>query len=198
MDGRSWKIVGGTTVALLLILVLGALAFIYSGAYNVAATEEHTALVRWVLETTQDRSIGARGADVGEAPPFDSTLVVAGFDGFRAMCVECHGAPGFDPDVNGQGLYPEPPELGEEAQEFTDSELFWITKNGIKFTGMPAFGPTHSDEDLWSLVAFMRELEEMTPEEYQQRVTRREAELEASGEDTGGHTHAPGTPEHDH
>lgn len=106
------------------------------------------------------------------------------------------GSPGVDPGVNGQGLYPEPPELGEEAHEFTDGELFWITKYGVKFTGMPAFGATHADRDLWAVVAFMRELEEMASEEYERRVAEREAELEAQGS-SAGHSHAPGTPEHE-
>lgn len=197
MDARDWKIVALTAVGVLVLLALGGLTFSYSGVYNVAATGEHTGLVEWVLETTQERSVRARGGDVPEPPPFDSALIVAGFNGFRDMCVQCHGAPGVDPDVNGQGLYPAPPELGEEAHELTDGELFWITKHGIKLTGMPAFGPTHSDEDLWAVVAFIRELEEMNPEDYARRVAEREAELEAPGSESG-HSHAPGTPEHSH
>lgn len=196
MDGRTWKVAGVTAVAVLALLALGGLVFIYSGGYKVAATDGHSGLVQWALETTKDRSIRARGDEVPEPPAFDSALVVSGFDGFRDMCVQCHGAPGVDPGVNGQGLYPAPPELGEEAPEYSDGELFWITKHGVRFTGMPAFGPTHADQDLWAVVAFIRELEAMSPEEYERRVADREAELEAEGS-TGGHSHAPGTPEHE-
>lgn len=197
MEPRTWKVAGVTAFLVLVLLALGGLAFMYSGGYNVAATEGHSGLVQWALETTKDRSIRTRGDNAPEPPPFDSALIVAGFDGFRDMCVQCHGAPGADPGVNGQGLYPKPPELGGEAHEFTDGELFWITKHGVKFTGMPAFGPTHADRDLWAVVAFIREMEEMSPDEYQRRVAEREAELEAQGS-SGGHTHAPGTPEHEH
>lgn len=196
MDGRTWKVAAVTAITMATLLAVGGLAFLYSGFYNVAASDGHSRLVQWALETTKDRSIRARGAEVPEPPAFDSALVVSGFDGFRDMCVQCHGAPGVDPGVNGQGLYPEPPELGDEAHEFTDGELFWITKHGIKFTGMPAFGPTHADRDLWAVVAFIREMEAMSPEEYERRVAEREAELE--GEGSTGHTHAPGTPEHEH
>jgi mono/diheme cytochrome c family protein len=197
MDGRDWKVAGVTVAIGVAALGLGGLAFMYSGAYNVAATAEHTPVVRWALQTTQARSVKARGDRAPKAPPFDSALVVSGFDGFRDMCVECHGAPGVDPGVTGQGLNPEPPELSEEAEEMSDGELFWVTKHGVKFTGMPAFGLTHSDEDIWALVAFMRELQEMTPEEYARRVAEREAALEAQGSE-GGHSHAPGTAEHSH
>lgn len=195
MEGRSWKTVGTTTAVVLALFALGGLGFMFSGAYDVAATSDHTGPMKWILQTTLDRSIDARGERVPAPPPFDSAMVAAGFDGFRDMCVPCHGAPGVDRGVNGQGLNPRPPELGEEASEMTDGELFWVTKNGIKFTGMPAFGPTHSDEDLWAVVAFLRELQAMTPEEYERRVAEREEALEAEGA-TGGHTHAPGTPEH--
>ena len=197
MDGRSWKIAGLGALAVVVILALGGLAFVYSGSYDVAATDAHTGVVQWALETTKDRSIRAHAAGVPEPPAFDSALVVSGFDGFRGMCVECHGAPGVDPGINGEGLNPEPPELGGEAHEFSDGELFWITKHGVKFTGMPAFGPTHADRDLWAVVAFIRELEGMSPEEYERRVAEREAELEAMGS-SGGHSHAPGTPDHEH
>ena len=197
MDGSEWKIAGLGALAMLAILALGGLGFIYSGGYDVAATAQHTGMVQWALETTKDRSIRAATADVPEAPAFDSALVMSGFDGFRGMCVECHGAPGVDPGINGEGLNPAPPELGEEAHEWSDAELFWITKHGVKFTGMPAFGPTHADRDLWAVVAFIRELEEMSPEEYQRRVEEREATLEAEGS-SGGHSHAPGTAEHEH
>lgn len=197
MDGRDWKVAGLGALTLIVIMALGGLAFMYSGGYDVAATEGHTGLVEWALETTKDRSIRARADDVPAPPAFDSALVVSGFDGFRAMCVECHGAPDVDPGINGEGLNPAPPELGEEAHEWSDAELFWITKHGVKFTGMPAFGPTHADVDLWAVVAFIRELEEMSPEEYQRRVAEREAALEAEGS-SGGHEHAPGTAEHEH
>ena len=197
MEGRTWRVAGLAVLAIAVLLVAGGLGFVYSGAYDVAATGDHTGLVTWALETTKDRSIRARAADVAAPPPFDSALVVSGFDGFRDMCVECHGAPGVDPGINGVGLNPSPPELGEEAHEFDDAELFWITKHGLKFTGMPAFGPTHADRDLWAVVAFIRELEEMAPEEYARRVAEREAELEATGSE-GGHSHAPGTPAHEH
>lgn len=199
MQAGTGKVVIITLVIAAAVLGVIGLGVMYSGVYNVAATSEHTPLVRWALKTTQERSIRAHGDDAApEAPPFDSALVISGFDGYRGMCVECHGAPGVDPGVNGQGLNPQPPDLAEEAEEMSDGELFWVTRNGVKFTGMPAFGPTHDDEEIWGLVAFMRELAEMTPAEYARRVEEREAALEAEGAEPGGHSHAPGTPEHEH
>lgn len=87
---------------------------------------------------------------------------------FDDMCVQCHGAPGKDPSIVGKGLNPPPPWLPGTVQRWTRAELFWIVKNGVKMTGMPAFGPTHSDEDLWLLVAFLQRLPNIKPEEFRE------------------------------
>jgi mono/diheme cytochrome c family protein len=88
-----------------------------------------------------------------------------------------------------------------EEGEWSDAELFWIVKNGIKMTGMPAFGPTHGDEDLWAIVAIMKELPELSEEAYAERVealsapaAAEDGEAPAEGE---AHTHADGR-QHEH
>src|SRR5688500_20399506 len=82
------------------------------------------------------------------------------------MCVASHGAPGVERGILGKGINPEPPALAVEAGEGSDSELFWIIKNGIKMAGMPAFGATHTDEQLWGILAFLRQLQDLSPQEY--------------------------------
>jgi mono/diheme cytochrome c family protein len=65
-------------------------------------------------------------------------------------------------------IYPSPPDLTdpEVVARWSDVELFWLLKHGIKDTGMMAVGPTHSDEDIWGVTAFVRQLPEMTAEQY--------------------------------
>ena len=53
-------------------------------------------------------------------------------------------------------------------QKRTDGELFWLVQGGIRMTGMPAFGPTHSDEEIWKIVAFVRRLPALSPEDQQE------------------------------
>jgi len=69
----------------------------------------------------------------------------------------------------GHGLYPKPPDLrGPRTQKLSDGELFWIIENGVRFTGMPAFGGMgeHGNgEDSWKLVRFIRHLPQLTMEE---------------------------------
>jgi mono/diheme cytochrome c family protein len=188
------KTVRALIVCLALIAAAGLL-FLYSGLYDVAADVEHTGPVEWVLSTTQSRSVHRRAEEV--RPPAwlaqpDPGVLRTGLVHYHEMCVTCHGAPGIGLSEIAQGLNPAPPELSHEAEE--PGELFWVTKHGIKMTGMPAFGVTHSDEEIWAIVAFLQQMPQMTKEQYQARLV--EAGL-AEAPAAPGHTHAPGT-EHRH
>ena len=195
-----------TVVAILVLLGALALGVVYSGAYDVAATSPDEGLVGWALETAQERSVERRAKAV-QVPPLEGPeLLATGLVHYHEMCVTCHGAPGVPASEIGAGLNPFPPEMAEEAEELGPAELFWVVKNGIKMTGMPAFGPTHSDEELWAIVAFVETLPEMSGEEYAAAV--REAGLAGmageAAEPTGAageehsHTDPPGAPPHRH
>ncbi len=97
----------------------------------------------------------------------DPEIVQAGALSYDAMCSPCHGAPGASLPEMAQGFDPQPPALAEEVKEWTPAELFWITKHGIKLTGMPAWGPTHNDQELWEIVAFLEKLPTLSPADYQ-------------------------------
>lgn len=180
-----------------LLLGVGAFVFISTGAYSVAATEPHTAFTRWLLNTTQKRSVAVRADDVPAQPPVDSAMVRQGFEEYREMCVACHGAPGVERGTLGKGINPKPPDLAEEAAEWSDRELFWITKHGIKLAGMPAFGVTHSDNELWGIVAFLRRLESMSPDEYRRLATEAPTHAHAGMVETAPQVQA-GMQEMDH
>jgi mono/diheme cytochrome c family protein len=94
---------------------------------------------------------------------------------FRTMCVACHGEPGGKPSEMGHGLNPKAPELSEVVGRWSDSELHWIIANGIRMTGMPAFGATHKDEEIWALVEFLRTLSGRSPAQYRSLVDSLEA-----------------------
>jgi len=150
------------------LLVVGAIVIISTGAYNVAASTPHTALTHWLMHKAMERSVAARADEIPAPPVVDSAMVRHGFEEFHEMCVVCHGAPGVERGALGKGMAPKPPDLSEVAAEWSDRELFWITKHGIKLAGMPAFGVTHSDEALWGIVAFLRRLQDMSPTTYRQ------------------------------
>ncbi|HLZ93415.1 MAG TPA: c-type cytochrome [Candidatus Acidoferrum sp.] len=86
---------------------------------------------------------------------------------FADHCAICHADDGSAGTMLGRNLYPKPPDLRrEDTQKLADGELFWIIENGVRFTGMPAFGGEHgSEQDSWKLVRFIRHLPQLTPEE---------------------------------
>jgi mono/diheme cytochrome c family protein len=154
-------------VAGLLAAILGGLALLYSGILEVAATVPHSPLTRWALETAMESGVRRRARGVEPAPFLaEEARVRAGAVAYDAMCAPCHGAPGRQPEAVGKGLLPEPPDLAEVAAAWSPGEIFWITKHGVRMTGMPAFGPTHTDAELWEVVALVERLAELSPADY--------------------------------
>jgi mono/diheme cytochrome c family protein len=193
------RIVTAVLIAVLVVL-LGGFAFVYSGLYNVAATEPHWPVTRRVLDTLRTRSIKTHAAGI-QAPPglADPAKLLIGIDHFAAHCAVCHGAPGVPRGDMARGLYPPPPDLAKAAQLYSSAELFWITKHGIKMTGMPAWSD-HSNDELWATVTFIQKLPGMTEQDY--------AGLLMASMAHGGHRHqseeakpavpqSPGAPDHD-
>ncbi len=165
------------TLGALLVLLIGLiLLFIYSGVYSVAATAPHTRLTEWALSTAMKHSVRRHARGIEPPPLSDSSLAQRGFHHYREMCVTCHGAPGASLSEIGKGLNPNAPELSEEVHEWAEAELFWITKHGIKMSGMPAFGPTHDDDELWAIIAFLKQLDSISPEDYQALAPAEEGE----------------------
>jgi mono/diheme cytochrome c family protein len=149
------------------VLLVGSLIFIYSGWYNVSAINEETGIMRWVLNTTSDNSVEHYSKDISVPDLNDSLIIKVGFEYYNEMCVSCHGAPGKEESELSKGLNPHAPYLVRSAKHMDPRELFWVTKNGIKMTGMPAWGKTHSDEKIWAIVAFMKRLPSTSAEEYE-------------------------------
>lgn len=178
----------------LLVAVVGVallMGFVYSGLYPVAADVPHYQPTTWLLETLRERSIKRAAADIS-VPKLDSSkLLLSGGADYNDMCAGCHLKPGKDKSDLSIGLYPVPPNLSlpnahadhdhGHDENYVLQRQFWIIKHGIKASGMPAWGPTHSDERIWAMVAFLRQLPDLTPVQYQILTARQ------SGADGGHH-----------
>lgn len=151
---------------LVVLGLLAALIFIHSGVFNVAATVEDAPPLRWVLVTTREASVRRHARGI-EAPDLSGAQrVESGFRTYRDACAMCHAAPGRDAFPMAQGLNPQAPSLAEKAEEMSAAELYWVIKNGIRFTGMPAWGGVLSDREIWDVVAFIQRLPDMTAADY--------------------------------
>ena len=193
---RIMKTILMTLLLAALLLVVAAAALIYSGAYDVSASTPHGAFSRWLMETAMRSSV-ARQADGIEVPQLDDpSLTLAGINDFEEMCVQCHGAPGKEPGAVGQGLNPPAPDLAESAGEMSAAELLWVTKHGIRMTGMPAWGRTHADDALWPVVALMTVLPGLDAEAYEELLNRAEGMgHHANGSADNRHVHGHDDPQ---
>ena len=162
----SVGLVAGSIFASLTFLALLGLLIVYTGSYNIAATEDHTSFTRWALDTTQHTSVDRRADGVVAPDRFTEETIENGASMYKDSCEHCHAGPGVERAGWASGMRPRPPHLAEAAAEWELAEVFWLSKHGIKMTGMPAFGPTHDDQTLWGVAAFVKELPAMTPEKY--------------------------------
>jgi len=160
------KIAAATLGIIITFVIIAVLTVMYTGAFNVATAWQDPALLRWMLAATRESSIESRAQNV-QAPALDGAdRIDKGFRGFREMCAICHVTPGGKSSPLAKGLNPQPPDLSKDEDHMSAAELFWVTKNGIRMTGMPAWGPSHSDEELWDIVAFIKTLPQMSAAAY--------------------------------
>ena len=151
-----------------LIVVFAFTIYFFLERYDVSATKPHPEIMNKFFHSIAERSI-QRNSKKLENPydVNDKRMYAKGFVEYDAMCVHCHGAPGVEPAPTGKGLFPPPPKFPEEAlYEYSLKDIFWVTKNGVKMTGMPAYGPTHDDETIWAIAIFLDGAREMTAREY--------------------------------
>jgi len=164
-----------TVVVVLALFVIGGFAFIYLGVFDIAANHPHSKLTLWFINKTVMQSVQHRARGINPPDLSRPSMVTSGSYHFQQMCVQCHGGPGVERSEAGEGLYPQGPNLAGAKRHWTPKELFWITQNGLKMTGMPAWGRTSTDEEIWAMVAFMEQMPAISPEKYQQMLNEAEA-----------------------
>lgn len=109
---------------------------------------------------------------------------------YQEHCAVCHGDDGSgNPKFHGV-MYPRPTDLrSADTQEMSDGELYWVVKNGVRWSGMPAFGkPGDDDEHAWKMVAYVRHLPKLTLME-QQQVLHRTGDPMDHGDSSHEHSH---------
>lgn len=160
IDGAACYLAGMATV------VAAGLAVIATGAFDASASAPHIRLVGWALRLTMINSVRARAAPLPLKAPLDPAEVRAGFRIYDRECAPCHGGPGVARDRWVSGLTPTPPYLIDASRRWTPGELYWIVRNGVKMTAMPAWCGQRSDAELRSIMAFLATLPTLTPQAY--------------------------------
>jgi cytochrome c553 len=162
-------IVGATFAALGLVAFLVAV----SGIYNVAASRPHFEITRLLLQFGLERSVSTHSwFETSSKPDLDDPdLIRLGAGHFVRGCAFCHGAPGEPRNHAANFMQPEPPALSLAATEWSDKELFWIVRHGLKYTGMPGWPALERADEIWAMVAFLRRLPGMKPDTYRELTT---------------------------
>jgi mono/diheme cytochrome c family protein len=182
--GFSWGSAIAGAVAIIVLAVVAVAIVAFGGFYPMAASDQHTAGVRWIIGEARDAAV-ARSASSLKAPAFSAADIRMGGSHFKGMCQECHGGPGVEPEEFAGGMNPHPPNLARAAGDLSVAEVFWIAKNGIKMSGMPGFGKTDSDDELWKVAAFVKQLPKVSASDYASMPNAHEEMSDEGGNKTG-------------
>lgn len=159
------------------LVAFGALSgaiILLSGAYSTAATTQHFKVTHQVLDAGLRLSVRASARHV-RAPDLDRPGMLArGVACFRTHCVQCHGAPGVAPIPAARGMLPIASNLTQTAREWPPEWLYYVTRKGVRMTGMPAWEMRIDEDDLWATVSFLTRLPVLTREQYRRLATRAE------------------------
>jgi mono/diheme cytochrome c family protein len=154
---------------LLLIIIAVGLGWWYVRVHGFSARAEPLAVEKAVAERLRHLSVPAAQRDMKNPLPLTDEVLADGRAHFADHCAVCHGNDGRGETEMGKGLYPKAPNMREDdTQGMTDGEIFYIIKNGVRFTGMPSWGDPEStadDESNWKLVHFIRHLPKLTAQE---------------------------------
>lgn len=173
-------------IGMIVLLLAIVLLIVLTGGYNVAATDRHNPLVAWALSTTMRNHVQDAAEDVGEPPAVTPAMIAAGAGRYKSMCAHCHGGVGAGRAEWAKAMRPMPPPLAHAAQRWSIEEVHWIVHHGVKMSGMPAFGPTHDEEAIWTIAAFVEAMPKMSAEQYA-----------SYGSAEGGHSHQSSSHSHE-
>ena len=171
-------------------VALAGAVYFFGGFYSVSAADGGNTVLEWTARNVRMASVNQNGH--APAPPAwleDADTVQAGAHEFAEHgCAHCHGAPGVKPNPMARGMHPQPPALARVARHLSNDELFWVIKNGIRMTGMPAFDGME-DAEVWRVVTFIKRMNSVTPMQYE----RWSAEAGGHGNShAAGETHGHG------
>jgi mono/diheme cytochrome c family protein len=155
-----------TTAVLAVLAAIGGALAVLNGWYDVAATQQHWQPTYSVLESAMRHAVRLRAREIPEPPLTDPQMALRGAGCFRDKCEECHGAPGVAPGDPGKSMQPLPGPLVDARRHWRPRELYWLTRHGIRMSGMPAWEFRLREEELWELVAFMQRLPDFDAAQY--------------------------------
>jgi cytochrome c553 len=152
-------------ITLALLATLG-LSVAWLGIINIGASGGHWAITDVFLHWTMRNAVRTQTALTVMEPASDPSGITSAAGHYAASCAFCHGAPGEGLPPVMQAATPPVPSLLENVSQWSDPQLFWIIKHGVKFTAMPAWPSQQRDDEVRRMVAFVRQLPTLSPAQY--------------------------------
>ena len=150
--------------SILVMAGLGACAYRFLTTHGFSAREKPSPVEAFLARHARRIASPAGAKDLGNPAAPTPLNIAEARDHFADHCAICHANDGSGKTQINSGLYPPAPDMRKhETQQLSDGELFYIIKNGIRFTGMPGWGG--EDEENWKLVLFIRHLPKITAKE---------------------------------
>ena len=148
----------------IVILLAGGYVFISMGLMPANADGKPPALEKWMARKSLRASI-QKEAPQGPGPvAMTAANLTEGVKLYAQNCAVCHGASDAKASNIAVGLYQHAPQLAEDGvEDDPEGKIFWKVKHGIRLTGMPAFSPTLSDEQIWKVVLFLKHMDSLPP-----------------------------------
>lgn len=173
---RQWL---GPLSAAGLLAAIGGAVVVATGLLAFPASREDPEGLARIVHTAFKNSTREHSRDVAVPADHDAPWrVQLGAGHYARVCASCHGEPGRGQSPIATSMRPRPQYLAHVVGEFEERELFWIVQNGVKFAGMPAWPHPQREDEIWSLVAFLKQIRTMAPQDY-----ARQAYGEAAGAD---------------
>jgi len=145
---------------------IGGLLVVLFGFFNTTASTPHPWPIAWATHETMIKAVRRNAAAMPPPPRFTPAEVAAGLRTYDANCAVCHGAPGVGRAAWVSGMTPAPPSLLDTARQWTPNQLYWIVRQGVRMTAMPAWDQTLTKADVWDVVAFLEALPRLTAADY--------------------------------
>jgi thiosulfate dehydrogenase len=151
-------------VATLVVLGVGAYLGILAGAMPANADAKPLRVERWAASKSLHASLAREAPKTPNPVGLTDANLIAGIKLYAANCAVCHGAADAKPSNVARGLYQKPPQLAKDGvEDDPDGVTYWKVDHGIRFTGMPAFGGTLTDQQLWQLSLFLKHMDGLPP-----------------------------------
>lgn len=154
-------------IAIVVVGGLGGLIFLKTGANGFSARGDPSFFETLAAEQARAMAMPTSAKNRANPVPKSKDVMDEGMAHWADHCAVCHGNDGSGQVEMGKQMYPHAPDMRKDrTQRLTDGELFYIIENGIRLSGMPAWGGSEAGEkDSWKLVHFIRRLPQLTAEE---------------------------------